>query len=138
MSDVETQKSYRVLWAQVVLQAKADLENEPIGSILYNQAAAFFVSRGEWAESRAIVADCLEMHPDDLCRCGERWIADRREREGLPPEPPRSLRPTAPLELPRLVATPAPAPAGQRGRRGAPARQGNPFAPNRMKSAARA
>jgi len=30
-----------------VLQAKADLENEPIGSILYNPAAAFFVSRGD-------------------------------------------------------------------------------------------
>ena len=114
MPDIETQKSYRVLWAQVVLQAKADLENEPIGSILFNQAAAFFVSRGEWAESRAIVADCLEMHPDDLCRCGERWIADRREREGLPPEPPRDLRPQAPLQLPKLVATPASAPAAPR------------------------
>jgi hypothetical protein len=37
MSAGETQHSYRVLWAQVVLQAKADLENEPIGSILYSR-----------------------------------------------------------------------------------------------------
>ncbi len=136
MSTVETQKSYRVLWAQVVLQAKADLENEPIGSILFNQAAAFFVSRGEWAESRAIVADCLEMHPDDLCRCGERWIADRRQREGLPPEPPRDLRPQPPLQLPRLVATPAPVPTGQKARRNAASQAANPFAAHRAKSAA--
>ena len=137
MSDIETQKSYRVLWAQVVLQAKADLENEPIGSILFNQAAAFFVSRGEWAESRAIVADCLEMHPDDLCRCGERWIADRREREGLPPEAPRDLRPQAPLQLPKLVVTPAPAPAAPKARRTVKPHAVNPFSPHRVKSPAR-
>ena len=138
MSTVETQKSYRVLWAQVVLQAKADLENEPIGSILFNQAAAFFVSRGEWAESRAIVADCLEMHPDDLVRCGERWIADRRQREGLPPEPPRSAKSQTPLQLPRLVATPAPTPVSQRTRRNSAVHAGNPFAPHRSKARATA
>jgi hypothetical protein len=109
---VPTQQSYRVLWAQVVLQAKADLDNEPVGSLLFNQAAAFFVSRGEWAESRAIVADCLEMHPDDLCRCGTRWIAERREREGLEPEPPRAPRSKTPLVLPRLEALPPPTPNG--------------------------
>ena len=107
MSARHQEKSYRILWAQVVLQAKADLENEEIGSILYNQAAAFFVSRGEWAESRLIIADCLEMHPDDLTKCGERWIAERRAKEGLAPEPKRPARSKEKLNLPRLVAVPA-------------------------------
>lgn len=125
MSAVETQKSYRVLWAQVVLQAKADLENEPMDSVLFAQAAAFFVSRGEWAESRAIVADCLEIHPDDLCRCGERWIADRRRQEGLAPEPARAPRSKTPIALPHLVALPGPNRSSPR--RQAPARSVNPF-----------
>ncbi len=129
MAAGETQQSYRVLWAQVVLQAKADLENEPIGSILYNQAAAFFVSRGDWAESRMIVADCLNMHPDDLTRCGERWIADRRAREGLAPEPKRSVS-HEPLQLPHLVAIPAPSKRGSRAPRPAAKRAGNPFDAN--------
>ena len=128
MSSVDTQKSYRVLWAQVVLQAKADLENEPIGSILFNQAAAFFVSRGEWAESRAIVADCLEIHPDDLTRSGERWIAERRQQEGLAPELARSPRSKTPLVLPRLEALPAsPTPTRQKMARKGALRSVNPF-----------
>ncbi len=135
MPNVELQQAYRVLWAQVVLQAKADLENEPIGSILFNQAAAFFVSRGEWAESRIVVADCLEMHPDDLTRCGERWIADRRRREGLEPEPKRIGRRAEPVPLPRLVAVPAPETNRRRSRRSA-ATAGNPFDPFREKIAA--
>ena len=81
MSDIGTHQSYRVLWAQVVLQAKADVEQQPIDSVLFDQAAAFFVSGGSWAESRAIVADVLEMHPDDLVRQGRRWIAERRQQE---------------------------------------------------------
>ncbi len=133
--NVETQQGYRVLWAQVLLQAKADLENEPIGSILFNQAAAFFVSRGEWAESRIVVADCLEMHPDDLTRCGERWIADRRRREGLEPEPKRVNRTAEPLRLPRLVAVPAPEAHRRRPRRTA-APTVNPFDPFRERVAA--
>jgi hypothetical protein len=133
MPIVETQQSYRLLWAQVVLQAKADLENEPIGSIIFNQAAAFFVSRGEWAESRLVVADCLDMHPDDLKRCGERWIADRRRREGLPPEPEKTVRPVGTRPLPRLVASPA---RGKIGRKARPASSGNPFEPRREQAAA--
>jgi hypothetical protein len=135
MPKIETQHAYRVLWAQVVLQAKADLENEPIGSILFNQAAAFFVSRGEWAESRVVVADCLEMHPDDLTRCGERWIADRRRREGLEPEPKRVSRAAEPVQLPRLVAVPAPEANRRRARRTA-APTSNPFDPFRERVAA--
>jgi hypothetical protein len=126
MPIVETQQSYRLLWAQVVLQAKADLENEPIGSIIFNQAAAFFVSRGEWAESRLIVADCLDMHPDDLKRCGERWIADRRRREGLPPEPEKAIRSAGARPLPRLVASPAREKIGRKPRPAA-ANRFNPF-----------
>jgi hypothetical protein len=137
MSAGETQQSYRVLWAQVVLQAKADLENEPIGSILFNQAAAFFVNRGEWAESRLVVADCLNMHPDDLSRVGQRWIADRREREGLAPEPKRAPRSTAPLVLPHLVALPNPEIHSRKARRTV-TRAVNPFDPFREKVAATA
>ena len=133
MPAVETQQSYRLLWAQVVLQAKADLENEPIGSLLFNQAAAFFTSRGEWATSRAIVADCLEIHPDDLCRCGARWIADRRQQEGLAPEPPAMSPSKIPLRLPHLEALPTPNPSLKRPRREIGPRSVNPFG---MKSAA--
>src|SRR5450631_2344997 len=99
MATAKAQESYRCLWAQVVLQAKADLDDEPIGSVLFNQAAAFFIGRGEWAASRANVADCLEMHPDALGRWCERWIAERRQREGLEPAPPAvfGVRSPAPL-----------------------------------------
>jgi len=134
MATGKTDQSYRVLWAQVVLQAKADLEHEPVDSILYNQAAAFFVSGGDWAVSRATVADCLDMHPDDLYRCGERWIADRRARDGLPPSPKK----TAPAQnrgpLPRLVALPGPSAQGKKGRSPGSSRGANPFAPSRMQS----
>lgn len=71
----------RALWAGIVLQAKADLEQEPIGSVSYHHAGEFFVGRGEWATSRAVIAECLDMHPDDLYRCGKDWIAARRLRE---------------------------------------------------------
>jgi hypothetical protein len=135
MPIVETQQSYRLLWAQVVLQAKADLENEPIGSIIFNQAAAFFVSRGEWAESRLIVADCLDMHPDDLKRCGERWIADRRQREGLAPDPEKAIRPLDARPLPRLVALPA---RDRSARMTRPDPRSNPFNPFREQAAAAA
>jgi hypothetical protein len=131
MSGSESQQSYRVLWAQVVLQAKADLENEKIGSVLFNQAAAFFVGRGDWAQSRLIVADCLGMHSDDLTRCGERWIAARRERDGLAPEPKREAVPAKRRgPLPRLVAVPAAEQRGK-GRSVMAARAAHPFDPFR-------
>jgi hypothetical protein len=97
MSALETHQAHRILWAQVVLQAKADLENEPIDSILFDQAAAFFVGGGEWGKSRAIIADCLGMHRDDLYRRGECWIAERRQREVLDPKPARVSRPKSPV-----------------------------------------
>jgi hypothetical protein len=135
MSAGDSQHGYRVLWAQVVLQAKADLENEPIGSILYNQAAAFFVSRGDWAESRLMVADCLNMHPDDLSRVGQQWIDERRRREGLEPEPREASKKSEPLVLPRLVAVPGPNTHARRGRARTP-RTVNPFNPFRETVAA--
>ncbi|PPQ35038.1 hypothetical protein CCS01_09045 [Rhodopila globiformis] len=135
MSAGDTQHAYRVLWAQVVMQAKADLENEPIGSILYNQAAAFFVSRGDWAESRLMIADCLNMHPDDLSRVGQQWINDRRRREGLELEQNEAPKKSDPLVLPRLVAVPGPSTHVRRGRTRTP-RAVNPFNPFREKVAA--
>jgi len=134
MSAGDTQHAYRVLWVQVVLQAKADLENEPIGSILYNQAAAFFVSRGDWAESRLIIADCLNMHPDDLSRVGLSWINDRRRRKGLEPENLTALKKSEPLMLPRLVAVPAENTRSRRGRGRTP-HTANPFNPFRERAA---
>lgn len=134
MAAAKAQESYRRLWAQVVLQAKSDLDAEPIDSILFNQAAAFFVGRGEWAASRANVADCLEMHPDALGRCGERWIAERRQREGLEPAPSAAFSVRSPAPLSRLVAVPSPDPQAAKGRRTITPRQVNPFNPFRMQS----
>jgi hypothetical protein len=138
-------ESFRLLWIQVVLQAKADLENEPIGSVLYDQAAAFFVSRGDWAISRATVADCLEMHPDELYRRGERWIAERRQREGLPPTPApapqpktQASQPRTPPALPRLEALPAPDIRARKARRKLVFRSVNPFDPYRASATANA
>lgn len=136
MSAVDSQQSIRLLWVQVVLQAKSDLENAPIGSILFDQAAAFFVGRGEWAVSRATVADCLEMHPDDLYRCGERWIAERRQREGLPPVVVAAPQARTPRALPRLEAFPAPDTRARNARRNAVLRSGSPVEAGRVNAAA--
>jgi hypothetical protein len=76
-----------VLWIQVVTQAKQDLEDEPGSSILYDHAVAFFVGSGQWAESCGVIADLLAMHPDDLFRSGQRWIAARRAAAGAAAAP---------------------------------------------------
>jgi hypothetical protein len=131
---IVTEQSYRILWSQVVLQAKDDLDQEPRGSILFDQATAFFVSRGDWAESRAIIADCLQMHPDDLYRCGKRWIAERRTRDGLPSEAPPAPRPNQPVLMPSLVALPSSNPPRRKGGREKPSRSTNPFAQYRLAS----
>jgi len=120
--------AYFELWTQVVLQAKADLEQEPIGSILYNQAADFFVGAGEWAKSRAMVPECLDIHSDHLYRCGKDWIAARRAREGLPPELPSAAR-SIPTPLPLLIVLPAPEPYVHRRPRIITPRPNNPFDP---------
>jgi hypothetical protein len=98
---------HRGLWAAVVLQAKADLENEPVDSVFYVRAAAFFIGTGEWAQARESIAEFLDMHPDDLRSCGRRWINARRVREGLPALPPPLRVQKEPLRLPRLIAVPS-------------------------------
>lgn len=37
-----------------MLQAKSDIETEPLGSLEYAHAVAFFTSGGEWTQMRAI------------------------------------------------------------------------------------
>jgi hypothetical protein len=78
--------AYRGLWASVVLQALDDIWGQPMGSIDFLQAAAFFTGAGAWAESRTIIGDFLELHRDDLEALGKRCIDARHTRESLPPE----------------------------------------------------
>jgi hypothetical protein len=92
----------RALWVASLQQSIDDIADEPLGSTEYDDAAAFFTGGGEWALSRSAVAGHIDLHPDDLERCGRRCIAARRVAEGLPIE----IAPRAPL--PRLEAIPAP------------------------------
>lgn len=85
----DTAQPCRALWVHVVTQAKDDLESEPINSMPYDDAVAFFAGSGQWATTRAFIADLLGMHPDDLFLSGQRWIAARRKRDGLPPQEPK-------------------------------------------------
>jgi hypothetical protein len=126
------------LWAQVVLQAKADVEQEPFGSLLYNHAVSFFVGSGEWAQSRAVVGECLDIPEERLRSSGQQWIAARRAREGLPPEPPPPpppAHPTVRAPLPLLTARPGPDPRDRRNRRALGRMAGSPFNPFRLKPA---
>jgi hypothetical protein len=69
----------------------------------YREAVAFFTHDVAWRESRENVAAMIDLHPDDLRRCGERWIRQRRLKEGLP-----EAEVPVPL-LPRVLARPVPA-----------------------------
>ncbi|MBN8872837.1 MAG: hypothetical protein J0H67_08380 [Rhodospirillales bacterium] len=73
------------LWAAVVMQARTDIEFEPLESLDYAQAVSFFIGRGEWALSRAVIADFLDLHADDIELAGRACINQRRAKEGLPP-----------------------------------------------------
>jgi hypothetical protein len=73
---------HRALWSAVVLQARADIESEDRDGYDYAQALAFFTGSGDWAKSRQSIADCLELHPDDLMRLGKAAIAARCLRDG--------------------------------------------------------
>lgn len=76
----------RVLWLAVIAEAVADIKSEPIGSVDYDAACEFFVARtGEWARSRADLAQLIGYHGDDLRRAGVAHINARRASEGLPP-----------------------------------------------------
>jgi hypothetical protein len=92
-SDVHNQHC-RELWGAVVLQAKEDIRLQPIDSIAYDQAVAFFTASGEWGEMRMVIADFLEMHRDDLEAAGRGFINARRALEGVPPLPPRQPKQT--------------------------------------------
>jgi hypothetical protein len=101
---------YRALWAAVVLEARDDIAAEPIGSVRYSEAVSFFTGGGEWAQSRADIAGMVELHGDDLRRCGERWIRARRLKEGLPEvEPPPMPAPArVPASKRYVLAEPPP------------------------------
>jgi hypothetical protein len=126
----------RALWSMVILQARDDLADEPIGSIEYENAISFFTAAfGPWAQSREAIADQLGFHADDIERLGRTVIAARRAAEGLPPEAPSvESKPAAqPAPLPALVAIPAPPPANDNRRRRAEHMKSlcNPFNPFR-------
>lgn len=87
------------LWAAVVMQARTDIEYEPIDSIDYAQAVSFFIGRGEWAQSRAVIADFLDLHADDIELAGRACINQRRAKEGLPPLAKAESRQAAPASL---------------------------------------
>src|SRR4051812_20882529 len=88
---VSGDRQYRDLWVAVVLQAKDDIENEPLGSVDFTQAVAFFIGSGNWAQNRTVIGDYLDLHRDDLEKLGRRCINARRAAEGL--EPLRSGQP---------------------------------------------
>lgn len=110
-------EGYRDLWSAVVLQAKEDILTAPLNSIEYDQAVAFFTGGGEWSKVRVSVGDFLELHHDDLVRCGRRCIDDRLKIEaarqsGQPDQSiirsPRRGRPPGPS---RAALAPVRAPA---------------------------
>jgi hypothetical protein len=90
---------YRGLWASVVLQALGDIWGQPIGSLDFSQAVAFFTGTGAWAESRTTIGDFLELHRDDLEALGQRCIDARHTRESSVPE---TLR-RSPNELSKVL-----------------------------------
>lgn len=104
----------RSLWVAVVHQAIVDIKNEPIGSVVFSQAAAFLTGDKEWGEARRSIGDHIDLHPDDIRRVGHRLINERRKAEGLPPLPPppipARLQRSPKLPMPALVLTPGPEP----------------------------
>jgi hypothetical protein len=116
-----THVQHRALWSAVVLQARADIESEDRDGYDYAQAVAFFTGSGDWARSRQSIADCLELHPDDLMRLGKAAIAARCLRDGDAPvmvdaagsasECAMGLRsrPASPIPRPEPLAMPVPA-----------------------------
>lgn len=137
----ESDRDTVALWAAVVLQARLDIEMEPLDSIDYAHAVHFFTGRGEWAQSRATIADFLNMHPDDVERSGRTCIDQRRAREGLPPlalpqrtQTSRRVVPSMqrpPVRVALVPPNPAASPLEQRpAPRIRRARTTNPFFPN--------
>ena len=94
-SSASGDSQYRSLWVAVVLQAKSDIETEPLGSLDFTQAVAFFIGSGQWVQNRAVIGDYLDLHRDDLEKLGRRCINARRAAEGLEPLQPRQPWPNA-------------------------------------------
>jgi hypothetical protein len=125
---------YRGLWGAVVLQARDDIQSEPLRSNEYAQAVAFFTGGGEWANTRTMIGDFLDLHRDDLEAFGRRSINERRMSEGLdvlplPEQPPVRTAPSWTVEqVSARQSTPEPAPPPRALR---PPAQGriNPFFP---------
>jgi hypothetical protein len=108
ISQTHTGQGERALWIAVVLRAICDITHEPPGTQEYNEAAAFFIGGGNWALSRAAVAGHIDLHPDDLRRCGRRCISDRRVAK-INVNQPAPHQETTPL--PRQVVKPRLKPA---------------------------
>jgi hypothetical protein len=93
----------RALWSAVVLSAVADIDGEHYRSAEYAQAVSFFLDPGAWGESRQNIADCLNLHADDLTRLGRAAIAARHLRDGPPPVSVRTVEAGTCRPAPRLT-----------------------------------
>ena len=101
------QSGCRALWSSVVLQALQDIESQPIQSVAFAEAVAFFTRSGAWAEARTMIGDFLELHRDELESIGRRCIGARHARDKLAAETLRrstDMLYDSPLHLARLVA----------------------------------
>lgn len=100
-----TRPNHRGLWCSVVLQALEDIKSQPIGSVAFAEAVAFFTRTGVWGESRALVGDFLDLHPEELAAIGRRSIAARHAREALSKTPRSAIADqfVSPLRLARMV-----------------------------------
>ena len=112
------ERQYRDLWVAVVLQAKDDIENEPLDSNDFAQAVAFFIGSGSWVQNRTTIGDYLDLHGDDLEKMGRRCVNQRRIAEGLEPllvQPwPTRARTSKLVEAPRpQPVAPSPPPRQQ-------------------------
>jgi len=99
----EHRPNYRALWAAVVIQALDDIETEPMASVSFTDAEAFFTRMGAWGEARMAIADFLDLHPDDLERVGRRALAMRRAGEASRPTAARLRRAILPVRTPEFV-----------------------------------
>ncbi|HET7882751.1 MAG TPA: hypothetical protein VFL55_17840 [Acetobacteraceae bacterium] len=100
----KSRSNHRGLWSSVVLQALEDIESQPITSVAFADAEAFFTRSGPWGESRAIVADFLDVHRDELETIGRRFIAARHAKEAQDASRLTDAKWVSPLKLARLVA----------------------------------
>jgi len=88
------------LWAAVIVQAIEDLQYEPYASLTFREAESFLLGGGDWARSRQALADCVDMHGDDLRRRAQVLLAERHAKE---PPPAREVRPPPPVVVPKPI-----------------------------------